>query len=170
MMNDQNRSVRPGDYTGLLYRDHPVDIHSHILPGLDDGAQTIEEAVELVRLDWEEGIRVVFATPHYGIENGFAPSSNDIWFAFNRMNEEIREAVPGMRLRFGTEWYCAEDIVDRIRRGEAWSMMPSDWYMVEFLEYGDVWEPAEVILRRLKKMKDAEIKTILAHPERYQAI
>ena len=34
------------DYTGLLYRDHPVDIHSHVIVGLDDGAQTMEEAIE----------------------------------------------------------------------------------------------------------------------------
>ena len=49
-------------------------------------------------------------------------------------------------------------------------MMSSDWYMVEFLEWGDVTEPADIMLRRLKTMKDNHIKTILAHPERYWAI
>ena len=61
-----------------IYRDYPVDIHSHVLPGLDDGAATMEEALELLRLDWEEGIRTVFATPHYGIENGYAPTNEKI--------------------------------------------------------------------------------------------
>ncbi len=158
------------DYTGLLYRDHPVDIHSHVIVGVDDGAQTMEEATELLRLDWEEGIRVVFATPHYGIENGYAPTNEEIWLGFNRVSEAASKAVPGLRVDFGTEWYCAEDIVERIGRHEAWPMMPSDWFLVEFLEWGDVTEPAEVMLRRLKKMKDAGIKTILAHPERYKAI
>ena len=157
-------------YTGLLYREHAVDIHSHIMVGVDDGAQTMDEALELLRLDWEEGIRVVFATPHYGIENGYAPGDNDVWYKFNELSEAASEAVPGMRIDFGSEWYCAEDIVDRIKRHEAWPMMPSDWYMVEFLEWGNKTEPADVILRRLKSMKDNNIKTILAHPERYQAI
>ena len=49
-------------------------------------------------------------------------------------------------------------------------MMPTDWYLVEFLEWGNTTEPAEVMLRRLKDLKDNGIKTILAHPERYRAI
>ena len=157
-------------YTGLLYREHAVDIHSHVMVGVDDGAETMDEAMELLRLDWEEGIRVVFATPHYGIENGYAPENNDVWFGFNKLSEAASEAVPGMRIDFGSEWYCAEDIVNRIRNHEAWPLMPSDWYMVEFLEWGEMTEPADVMLRRLKTMRENGIKTILAHPERYQAI
>lgn len=42
--------------------------------------------------------------------------------------------------------------------------------MVEFLEWGEITEPADVMLRRLKTMRENGIKTILAHPERYQAI
>ena len=166
--NHADRETIPAP--GPLYRDWPADIHSHILPGLDDGAQTMEEAMELLRLDWEEGIRTVFATPHYGIENGYQPTSNDIWFGINRLTEAAEKAVPGMEIHFGTEWYCAENIVDRIRNHEAWPMMDSDWYMVEFLEWGSTTEPAETMLRRLKKLKDNNIKTILAHPERYKAI
>ena len=167
---DDYRPAASGQYTGLLYRDHAADIHSHALVGVDDGAQSMKEALELLGLDWEEGIRVVFATPHYGIENGYAPDQNDVWYKFNELSGAAKEAVPGMKVHFGTEWYCADDIVNRIRNHEAWPMMPSDWYMVEFLEWGDVTEPADVMLRRLKTMKENGIKTILAHPERYRAI
>ena len=160
-----------GPNRGLLwYREHAVDIHSHTIVGVDDGAQSEEEALELLKQDWDEGIRIVYATPHYGIENGYAPSNNDIRVGFNRLCDAAQSAGLGIKVRMGTEWYCAEDIVDRIRNHEAWPMMDSDWYMVEFLEYGNVTEPAETILRRLKKMKDAGIKTILAHPERYKAL
>lgn len=169
MMNEHNKECKE-TYGTILYRDHAVDIHSHTIVGVDDGAQTMEEAVELLRLDWEEGIRVVFATPHYGKENGYAPDQNDIWYGFNKLSEAAKEAIPGIKVAFGTEWYCADDIVDRIRNHEAWPMMPSEWYMVEFLEWGDVTEPADVMLRRLKNLKDNGIKTILAHPERYRAI
>ena len=152
------------------YCEHAVDIHSHVMPGVDDGARSMNEAMEMLRMVRDQGIRVVFATPHYGEENGYAPDSNDVWFGFNRLTEAAREAVPGIHMAFGNEWYCAEDIVDRIKRHEAWSLMPSDYYMVEFLEYGSKNEPAEDMLRRLKKMKDNGIKTILSHPERYHAI
>ena len=167
---DYGSLAAPNQYTGLLYREHAVDIHSHVLVQVDDGAQSMDEAMELLRLDWEEGARIVFATPHYGIENGYAPDKNDAWYRFNKLSEAASEALPGIRVHFGTEWYCADDIVQRIRNHEAWPMMPSDWYMVEFLEWGEITEPADVMLRRLKTMRENGIKTILAHPERYRAI
>lgn len=55
----------------LQYRDHAVDIHSHIIPGADDGAQMENETADLIALDREEGMSVIFATPHYGMENGY---------------------------------------------------------------------------------------------------
>ena len=155
---------------GLWYRENAVDIHGHIVVRVDDGAQTPEEAAELVRLDLEEGMRVAFATPHYGEENGYAPKRDNIWLGWNRLLDATRDTVPGMKILLGTEWYCSDHIVERIRRKEAFPMGDSDWYMVEFLEWGDVTEPAEVMLRRLKNLKDNGIKTILAHPERYRAI
>ena len=147
-----------------------TDIHSHTIPGVDDGAQTMEEAIALLRLDWEEGIRTVFATPHYGIENGYAPDRDEVQCRFRQLTEAAKEAVSGIRLYLGTEWYCSDHIVERIRNREAWPMALSDWYMVEFLEWGDLTEPGDVMLRRLKTMRDNGINTILAHPERYRAI
>ena len=52
-----------------------IDIHSHIIYGADDGAGSLKEAVRLLELDEEEGAIAVFATPHYGKENGYAPDA-----------------------------------------------------------------------------------------------
>ncbi len=60
----------------IRYREHAADIHGHIIPGADDGAQSEQETLELLRLDREEGIQWAFATPHYGIENGYAPDKD----------------------------------------------------------------------------------------------
>ena len=160
----------PPDAPGRPYRTNAADIHSHVLPGLDDGSISMEESLELLRLDREEGVRTVFATPHYNRESGFAPTAADTFTVFNRLQAAARETCPEVELFFGTEWYCSENIVERIRNKEAWPMMPSDWYMVEFLEWECCAEPAETILRRLKKLKDNNIKTILAHAERYTAL
>ena len=154
----------------ILYREHGVDIHSHIIPGADDGSQSEEETAELLRLAREEGIQWVFATPHYGIENGYAPDMGraDAWY--REKEQFLFLSGSPVKALLGTEWYCSDDIVSRIRNREAFPMGSSDWYMVEFLEWGITTEPADVILRRLRKMKDNNIKTILAHPERYTAI
>ena len=157
-------------YGRLWYRENAVDIHSHILAGVDDGAQSIDEGVELLQLDWEEGIRRVFATPHYGEENVCATDKEIIRDKYNQLAQFVDLGMPGMKISLGTEWYCSDDIVNRIREGKAFPMGNSDWYMVEFLEWGDQTEPGDVMLRRLQNMQDNHIHTILAHPERYRAI
>lgn len=161
--------MNPG-HRFLLYREHAVDIHSHIVPDVDDGAETDDEALELLRLDREEGIQWVFATPHYGIENGYAPDRDEVRGQYRKLKERLDSSGCPVRVSLGTEWYCSDEIVERIRNREAFPMGNSDWYMVEFLEWGNQTEDAETMLRRLKKMKDYGIKTILAHPERYQAL
>lgn len=155
---------------GVWYREHAADIHSHVIWSVDDGSQTENETMELLTLAREEGLRVVFATPHYGIENGYAPDKTTVSSRYQSLSESLFFSSFGIKVKLGNEWYCSDEIVDRIRRGEAYPMNDTDWYMVEFLEWGDTTEPADVILSRLKKMKDNGIKTILAHPERYTAI
>jgi len=172
---DWDSVTRPA-YQKLLYREHGVDIHSHIIPGVDDGAQDLEEAENLVFLAREEGMDVVFATPHYGIENGYAPQRNLVKENLKELMEKVDWSKlsdspnPNARILRGTEWYCSDDIVNRILRKKAFWMGNSDWYLVEFLEYGNVTEPADIIMYRLAKMRLAGINTILAHPERYRAI
>ena len=41
-----------------------IDLHSHILPGLDDGAEVLEESIEMCRISFRDGIRTIVATPH----------------------------------------------------------------------------------------------------------
>ncbi len=42
-----------------------VDFHSHILPGIDDGSQSVDESIKMLKLSWEHGVRTIVATPHY---------------------------------------------------------------------------------------------------------
>ena len=42
-----------------------TDLHTHILPGMDDGARSAEESIHLLRLEWEQGVRRVALTPHF---------------------------------------------------------------------------------------------------------
>ncbi len=154
----------------IWYREHAADIHGHLIPGVDDGSQSVEETLELLQLAREEGVQWAIATPHYGEENGYRPDRDTVAEKYKRLSEYLFLSGSPIKAKLGTEWYCSEHIVERIRNQEAFPMGESDWYMVEFLEWGNVTEPADVMLRRLKKMKDSGIKTILAHPERYQAV
>ena len=98
------------------YRHNVVDIHSHILPGVDDGAGNVEESVDLLHVALGQGIRDLIATPHYGLENGYAPDRDMVREKYCRLKEFLFQSGSPIKSLLGTEWYCAEDIVERINR------------------------------------------------------
>ena len=147
-----------------------IDIHSHIIYGADDGAGSLKEAVRLLELDEEEGAAAVFATPHYGKENGYAPDAAGVMQTFERLKERAAEEVPEVKLYLGTEWYCAWNLGDRIRRREAFRMNDTEYVLTEFLEYSGEHDGADKILTNLKELKKQGFRPILAHPERYKAM
>ena len=155
------------------YKYNAVDIHSHILPGCDDGAGSLQETLTMLRADREEGILDVIATSHYGIENGYAPRADQIRETFQKVKDAVESEadLSGVRLYLGEEVYCADDVADCFRNGEALTINGTCYALVEFLEYGSVFESTDVMLERLNRlMKKAAIKPILAHAERYRAL
>ena len=147
-----------------------VDIHSHIIFGADDGVQSLGEAIRVLKQDRDEGAFAVFATPHYGRENGYAPDAAGVRQKFEMLKERAAEEVPEIRLYLGTEWYCAWSLADRIHRREAFRMNDTDYVLVEFLEYGDVYESPEKIRGNLMELMRHGFVPVLAHPERYRAM
>ena len=154
----------------MPFQKHFTDIHSHIIFGADDGAGSLAEAIELLKLDRDEGAEAVFATPHFGRENGYAPEASLVMQKFELLRERAAREVPEIRLFLGTEWYCSRDLADRVRRWDAFRMNGTDYVLAEFLEYGERHEPAEKILGNLLELRRSGFRPILAHPERYRAL
>ena len=75
-----------------------IDIHSHIIFGADDGVESLTEAIEVLKLDRDEGACAVFATPHYGRENGYAPDAAPVMRNFELLKERAAEEVPEIQL------------------------------------------------------------------------
>jgi protein-tyrosine phosphatase len=81
-----------------------IDIHCHILPGIDDGAQSLEDALDMARLAIEHGIHTIIATPHHA--NGVYENEADhIMKSVHLLNTALREhhlplsIVPGQEYR-----------------------------------------------------------------------
>ena len=147
-----------------------IDIHSHIVFGADDGAESLDEAIELLKLNRDEGAYAVFATPHYGIENIYTPDAALVMQKFELLKERAEKEVPEVKLYLGTEWYCAFSLARRIRCREAFRMNDTDYILTEFLEYGEAHEKPEKIFANLTELKKEGFRPILAHPERYKAL
>ena len=138
-----------------------IDIHTHILPGLDDGAQTWEDALDMARAAVAEGIDTVIATPHHA--NGAYSNEAD---AIRRRAEQFRErlAEEGIPLRVecGQEIRVHDDLLDAWQRGELLSLAGSDFVLLE-MPTGRIPSGMADLIHELKIMGK---KPIIAHPER----
>ena len=79
-----------------------IDIHTHILPGLDDGAEDIYDSIEMAALAYENGTSVIVATPHCNIPGMFGNYFGDEYCqTFLKTNKIIQREVPGITLLAG---------------------------------------------------------------------
>jgi len=143
-----------------------IDLHTHILPGIDDGAESYEEALRMAGTAYEEGIRLIVATPHYGIMNpGFNRFKAEE--VFDKMKIMIQEEHPDLELLMGNEiFYTGPTVIDALAKGDAIAVADTDYVLVEF-------SPADsfkFIHDGIRNLTQAGYKPILAHSERYEAL
>lgn len=146
-----------------------TDIHSHLVPGVDDGARTVEEAVEgIVRLR-EEGIRTLATTPHLDGSLTKVPEALDAHFrevdlAWEGLRSAASEAFPEMEFFRGFEVML--DVPDPDFSDSRTRLAGTDYVLVE-------WPRLQVppgTPQVLARIRDAGYRVILAHPERYHGL
>ena len=81
-----------------------IDIHAHILPGVDDGASDFQESVRMLKSAYRQGVRCVIATPHYH-RNHFHRNPERTKEALQKIRGWLREHLPDMIVLLGTEIY-----------------------------------------------------------------
>ncbi|MBO8126471.1 MAG: hypothetical protein H0Z38_04440 [Firmicutes bacterium] len=138
-----------------------IDIHAHILPGLDDGPKDLAGSLELLKLLSEDGVQTVIATPHV-VPGYFWPYDPD---KLRDTAEELREAVRKSRIAIeiipGAEIYLSPEIAQMAEEGLLPTLADSSYVLVEFPRNEVPFWAFEV----LKKIQKAGYKPILAHPE-----
>ena len=143
-----------------------IDIHAHILPGLDDGPATMADALQMARMAVEDGIRTIIATPHClnGIFNNYREGVMSACSEFNLTLEKEHiplEVLPGSEVHLGLE------ILDDLESDRLMTLNDTGRYF--FLELPDQFIPRTLVgfIARLEKMN---VTPIIAHPERNMAI
>lgn len=138
-----------------------IDIHAHILPGLDDGPASLDEAIALLRLLIADQVRTVIATPHVA-PGFFWPYNAQI---MQNKLIELRQAAEQERLEIeivgGAEIYLSPEVGIMAGERKLPTLGNSEYVLVEFPRHEvPVWA-----LGVLKKIQKADYKPILAHPE-----
>ena len=134
-----------------------VDLHCHILAGVDDGARDDEQMYDLVRLEYDCGVRHLCFTPHYNPAL-FPPKPDKIAESFEKAKAFVGENLPDMRVYLGNEVFMRPDTVERLR----------DTRTV-LTEFSPAMTYDEMRLYVVKLLSNGKTP-LLAHIERYEKL
>lgn len=139
-----------------------IDIHSHILHGLDDGSKSIEEALDLAKHFEQQGVRHAIATPHHNVRDWQNPKSV-ILPKVDQLNHELKEQNIDLNVYSGQEIRISGDITDQIDRDDILFVGQGQNYLL--IEFPNQSVPAYAS-QVFNQLYEREIIPIIAHPER----
>jgi protein-tyrosine phosphatase len=139
-----------------------IDIHSHILPGLDDGSKTVEESVAMLRQAAAAGTTDIVASPHANQDYDFDP------LVVERLIGELQAAAGDTpQIHYGCDFHLTlENIEDALRLPGKYSIDHRGYLLVEFSDFFIPKTTEDVFARMMK----AGIRPIVTHPERNQLL
>lgn len=143
-----------------------IDIHCHILPGVDDGARHLEEAVQMARIAEKQGVTGIVATPHF-MKGGFSPSVESVSRACSLLQDALREVGVSVDIYPGMEVYLCPQLDEMVRLGETATLNQGGRYLLVELPFDSVPLYCEQVLFSL--LVDG-VTPVLAHPERYDSL
>lgn len=142
-----------------------IDIHSHILPYMDDGSKDMEMSLRIAEIYVNNGIEKVIATPHY-IDGGGKKSNEELRIGLEALKKELARAGIPLEVYPGNEVYIKPDLLDDLEKGKISTLNDSRYILIE-LPMNEIPIYVEDLIYELS------IKgyvPIIAHPERYTKI
>jgi protein-tyrosine phosphatase len=143
-----------------------IDVHCHILPGIDDGPEDMQAALNMGRIAVQDGVRTIIATPHC-YDGVYDCQAHDIIALTDAFNAALWREKIGLTVLPGAEIRLTPELVDCFGQGRLLTL-GNGWRAV-LLELPEMFIPAAVI-RVIKKLLSKDVRCILAHPERNSSI
>lgn len=145
------------DFSGLK-----VDLHSHLIPGIDDGAQNVQESVVLVRKMIDMGFQKIITTPHV-MADFYRNTPETISRGLDVLREELHRQHINIPVEAAAEYYLDEVFESKLTSGSPMLTIGNGFLLFElsFINY------PQNLFDIIERIKDRGFKPILAHPERY---
>jgi protein-tyrosine phosphatase len=139
-----------------------IDTHSHILPAMDDGAETIHQSMDFVSQAAAQGVAVIFATPHC-CDGVYDCQKTDILAAWQELCHAVDRAGLDIRILPGAEIRVNHDLVTRFDAGDLLTLGDGGEYLL--LELPPMFI-VNAFLRMIRQLKERGVTPIIAHAER----
>lgn len=145
-----------------------IDLHSHILSGLDDGARDLEDSVNMAITAYEKGTRIIAATPHsyYLDRYHYGNEVNALLEAYELLKYALEEENIPIKLITGMEILGDRDTADRLLKERLLTLNNTKSPLIEF----DFDVDEDFIWDVMQDVRGAGFTPILAHPERYKCL
>ncbi len=140
-----------------------IDIHTHVLPGVDDGAKDWDMCLEMLKQSAENGVCAVVATPHY-IPWRSNVTSQELQELCQKVQEKLLKKMGiAMDIYAGHEIYYSIGVIERLKSGDISTLAGSRYVLVEFRTS----VAFDMMKRAVKEFREAGYVPVLAHVERY---
>ena len=110
------------------------DIHCHIVPSVDDGASSAEEAYKMLQMEYRQGVRNIIATPHYRLQM-FETPIKTVEHQFLVLKQLARKVAPDLHVYLGCEFHSNMEMVEMLRSGKVHTMVGSRYVLTEFSKH-----------------------------------
>ena len=140
-----------------------IDMHSHIIYGVDDGSKNKEMTLEMLKLSIGCGVKKIVATPHY-MKGRFNVEYSEIKDKVNELRQIIKNEALDIEIYCGQEVYYRENILEYYEEGAIGTINDSRYMLIELpMREFDV----NNVIDNLYELTLKGVVPIIAHPERY---
>lgn len=141
-----------------------IDIHTHILPGVDDGSDSMATSIQMARMAAKCGVTTIVATPHCNIEGEYENYESYIQEEIvQEFRQELKDQNINIDIVAGMEVYATEEVPELLLSGNIITLNYSRYLLIEF----DFRENPSLIDYVLDEIRNQGLRPIIAHPERY---
>lgn len=142
-----------------------IDIHSHIIPNVDDGARSVEETFNILKEAQEAGFTDVILTSHF-LLNYYETNAQELIFWKEKLQEVLKKQGTKINLHSGMEIYISNQMEELMQKNKLLTLANSRYMLIELPIASNVQYLDYVIYY----LEAKGIKTIIAHPERYKCV
>ncbi len=141
-----------------------IDIHTHVLPGIDDGSEDMEMSLEMLALAADSGVHTLVATPHCNIPDEYENYADEALAAlWSSLESAAAQARIPIKLCRGMEIFATEELPELLTERRVWTLNDTRYFLVEF----SFDEDPDFCRQILSECRELGFLPIIAHPERY---